>query len=399
MKSVFLPACLLLISTFWMAACQTVTLNPKAYAELTRANNDFGLRLLQEEQTAYPDSNLLISPISVFSALSMTANGANGHTLTEMESTLGFGQATIDDINEEYRYLIEHVGRADNKVEVRLANSIWHHDDFSVRSGFLNTAKSDYAAEVEALDFADPGSPATINRWVDQATNGHIKEIIQQISSEQRMFLINALYFQGDWLVAFDEELVAMRPFRLADSSTVQLEQMISRETSRLAFANEEVEMVELLYGNGTFSMLLLKPRQESLADFLTNLRMSELESWMAQLSGQEINLQLPKLTLAYQTGLKDQLERMGMERAFSGGADFSNLSPQSVQITGVQHKTFLEMDERGTTAAAVTSVGIGVTSLPATPTFRFDSPYLLFLRERESGLIMFAGKILDPRP
>ncbi len=398
MKTFAIFCSLLLVTLF--TACQPVNVNPQEFSDVTRANNDFGLNLLLEEHKSKPTDNVFVSPLSVFSALAMTTNGADGQTLTDMENTLEFEGVSVGDMNEQYQILIESLEHIDPKVEVSLANSIWYKEGFDVKAAFLDITQNQYEAEVQQLDFSDPAAKDAINKWVDKNTNGYIDKIVDQITPSHVMFLVNALFFKGKWEEGFDDEDTRDRPFTLEDGSVVQAEQMFASETDRLVYRNQDVSLVELPYKKDGFSLVLVKPEKGTVDQLLSNLSMTDLNGWIGQVAEEEIQLQVPKMKIEYESTLNETLKNLGMEIAFEGGmADFTNIADAELSISEVKHKTYLEVDESGTTAAAATSVGVFVnTSIPITVDYFFDSPFLVFLRERESGLILFSGKIMDPR-
>lgn len=380
-------------------ACTPQPIDPTDIAEVTRANNDFGLSLLQQEHGDKPTENIFVSPLSVFSALAMTTNGADGQTLVDMENTLAFDGVSLTDMNAEYQTLIADLDKIDPKVDISLANSIWYRDGFDVKQDFVDAVQSNYEAEIQALDFSSPNAKDQINNWVDDKTNGYIDKIVEQITPSHVMFLVNALFFKGKWDEGFDSDNTQDRPFTLDDNTLVQAEQMMATESNRLVFRNQEVSLVEMPYKKEGFSLVLVKPENGTVDQLLSSLTMDDLNSWIGNVSESEVTIQVPKMKIEYESELNQSLIDLGMEVAFTAGAaDFTGIADAELSISEVKHKTYLEIDESGTTAAAVTSVGVVETSLPIVEEYRFDSPFLIFLRERDSGLVLFSGKIMDPR-
>ncbi|MGH7555315.1 MAG: serpin family protein, partial [Longimicrobiales bacterium] len=191
--------------------------------QVAAANTSFGLGLLRELHGAESDPNLFVSPLSASMALGMTMNGARGATLDSMRRTLGFGNLSGAAINQAYAGLIGQLRARDSKVEFRLANSIWHERSFSVEKPFVDAAREHFDAEVRALDFADPQSPAVISSWAEQATGGRIKDLIRSIDPLEKLFLVNAVYFKAPWTTPFNPDATRDGPFRRADGSTVQV--------------------------------------------------------------------------------------------------------------------------------------------------------------------------------
>ncbi len=371
--------------------------------ELIQADNAFGLKLFQEIHAQEDGGkNIFISPLSVAMALGMTYNGAAGTTQEAMQETLELQGLTIDEVNESYRSLIELLRGLDPSVEFLLANSIWYRDVFPVLQDFIDVNRDYFDAEVTPLDFSDPSAAPTINQWVNDKTNGRITEIVDDpIPIFVVMYLINAIYFKGDWTVQFDPELTADRSFYLADGGTKLVPMMTYPEPIAVRqFADGGATAIDLPYGGKAFSMTIVMPPYgggtiEALIGSLDAERWAEI---IDGLSSAESNVVMPKFTLEYDIELNDVLKALGMEIAFDElNADFSNMYPPPLQvfISKVKHKTFVDVNEEGTEAAAVTSVEIGLTSLP--PTVYVDRPFVFAIRERFSGTILFVGRIMDP--
>lgn len=375
-----------------------------AEREVLRASNDFGFRLLAgvvaEED---PDANLFLSPLSASMALGMTMNGASGETFEAMRETLGFTGLERAAIDDSYRDLIDLLRELDPRVEFSIGNSIWHRDDFRMEDEFLEDVREHFDAEVAGLDFSEDAAAETINDWVEAATEGRIPEIVEApIDPLTVAFLINAIYFDGTWTTQFDPEATEREPFHAADGSTAPVEMMSLEDT--LAYAGTEVyQVVDLPYGGEAFSMTVVLPREGVALDSLvTSL---DPASWSDLLSDVEptasVRLELPKFRLEYEKSLKDVLKALGMEVAFTPSeADFTRMHRDArrleLHISEVKQKTFVEVDEVGTEAAAVTSVDISTTSAgPATPVMRVDRPFLFALRERHSGTILFIGTVV----
>lgn len=390
---------LMLVLAASLFCCNPMQIPPAQFEKVTTANNNFGLNLLLEEHKDKPTENIFISPLSVYSALAMTANGASGQTLSEMENALAFDGVSLTDMNAQYELMITQLEAADKKVEFNLANSIWYKDGFAVNPTFLNTISDAYQAEITSLDFSDPKATDEINDWVNKETDGKIDKIIKEINPDHVMFLVNALFFEGKWTEGFEESDTRDRTFTLEGNTTIMVPQMSSTETERLVYRNEDVSVTELPYKEDGFSLVLVKPENGSVDLLLNSMSTQDLDGWIDQLTSTEVSLRLPKMTIEYESLLNQSLQDLGIETAFlAGEADFSALGEGELSISQVIHKTYLEVDESGTTAAGATSVGIINTSVPVTIDYVYDSPFLIFLRHRESGLILFSGKIMDPR-
>lgn len=364
-------------------------------AALVEASNDFTFRLFGRIAADEPDENVFVSPLSVSMAVGMTMNGADGETLEAMRRTLGLGDLTLDEIGRSYRDLIELILGLDPTVTTTIANAIWYRQGFAIEQEFVETNREYFDAEVEALDFSSPGALSTINGWASEQTRGRIPEMLDRIDPAWVLILMNALYFKGDWTEAFDPDRTRTAPFHLADGTTRSVP-MMSHHEKFPGVIDGEKGIVELPYGGGAFTMVVVVPHE---ADGLDALLAGLDDAGWAELVGRldeagPVEVRLPRLELEYERDLVDDLVAMGMEVAFTPAADFSRLSSDPFWIDIVKQKTFVKVDEEGTEAAAVTVVA-GPTSLP--PTVAADRPFLFVIRERFSGAILFVGKVVDP--
>ncbi len=371
-----------------------------AELRLIEVDNSFALKLFREIDARDPDVNLFISPLSVAMALGMTYNGADGETQVAMAEALELQHMAIGDVNEAYRDLIALLLDLDPRVEFQLANSIWYREGLQFEQTFLDINREYFDAEVAGLDFSDPGAADRINDWVNDATNGKIPDIVEKpIDKDLVMFLINAIHFKGDWTHQFDKGLTRDANFTLDDGTTKQVETMFHESKAEVRiFSDDVMRVVDLPYGGDAFSMTILVPRPE--VDVEAVVAALDAPRWAALVDGlvdSERVVGLPKFTLEYEIELKDVLTALGMGVAFvENVANFSKMrQANDLFISSVKHKTFVDVNEEGTEAAAATSVGIKLTSAPAP--FLVDRPFLFVIRERLSGVIIFMGKILDP--
>ena len=370
-----------------------------AEQKLIGAANAFTFALLEKTSAAERGTNVFISPLSASFALGMTMNGAASQTFDEMRAALQATGATQQEINDGYKSLIALLTTLDPAVQMQIANSIWYRAVFPFLPEFLDAGKTYFDAEVRGLNFDDAaGSLSTINGWVDNKTNGRIQKILEVIRAEDVMFLINAIYFKGSWRDKFDPAQTRDTPFQALDGTRQPMKLM--HRLGKLSYAETPAwQAVDLPYGNSAFSMTVLLPKAgtdfESVAGSLTPA------SWRALTEGmtmQEVDFSLPKLRLSYERMFNDDLKALGMRRPFiPGGADFTRMSTMGNElfISFVKQKAFVDINEEGTEAAAVTVVGIGVTSAPVVPVMRVDRPYLFAIRERLTGTLLFVGKIV----
>lgn len=371
-----------------------------AQKQLLQNSNDFGIVLLKELNALQTEEqeNIFISPLSISMALGMAANGANGNTQDAILDAMQVSTLNISDANQAYSDLRDRLPMVDPDVQVDIANSIWYRNGFNIQSPFLQVNQLYYGAQVSGQDFTDPNTVNIINDWVSNNTNGTIPSIIDQITDDQVMFLINAVYFKADWSTSFDTRNTQAWPFRLSDGTVVNADMMSEPNLTYSYFADNDVEVADIPYANGAYSMTIVLPGDNNTADnVISNLTTAKWNNWLANLDTNNAPLlYLPKLELEYERSLKDVLAALGMGVAFNPGeANFSNISDEQIYISNVKHKTYLKVDEEGTEAAGVTSIGFTTTSVP--PSMLINKPYLLAIRDRESGSILFIGKIEDP--
>ena len=409
-KYLLYPALILAVGLFcWRCSEGPTSPAPNPYGltsaekELIESDNRFGLQLFQTINDTGGDGNIFISPLSVSMALGMTLNGADGDTRQAMEQTLELSGLTPEQINASYRRLIDLMVQLDPTVELGLANSIWHRQDGrQPLAAFLEACQQSFDAQVTGLDFGDAGAADIINAWVREHTGGRIEQIVQSpISSDVIMFLINAVFFKGAWTYRFDPDRTEDGSFFLADGSTVPCRMMTQRGRFR-HYDHQDFRILDLPYGDGAFRMTIFLPRPGGDLDSLlsgidpSQFDGQQIRTWLGYLRSDSLDIYLPKFTIKYELELKEVLSALGMEIAFTPQADFSNMfAGGGVWIDKVKHKTFIEVDEEGTTAAAVTSVVMidGVDDSQ----FHLDRPFAFVIWEAETGAILFIGKVMDP--
>lgn len=360
-------------------------------------NERFDIKLFQAISSDDEGKNVFISPISIALALTMTMNGADGDTLEAMKQTLELEGLTDEEINEYYQSLIETLTTLDPEVILQIANSIWYRQGIPWRQEFLDICSTYYDAEVEPISTAD-----VINSWVNDKTNGLIEEIIDDIPGDLVMYLINAIYFKGTWTYSFDEENTQDAPFYLADGSQIQCQMMALREHFKY-YEDDEVKVIDIPYGDGEFVMTVILPADgKDIDEFVSEFTESDWEAWLSGMSMEEVQYSMPKFKLEYEKKLNDVLKALGMEIAFDGDtADFSRMREGGeLWIGEVRHKSFVEVNEEGTEAAAVTVVSPITTTVfdPFTfKTMRVDSPFVFVIRDVVSDNMLFMGKIVEP--
>ena len=366
--------------------------------ELAASADRFGQKLFREVVRQDADNTIFISPLSVSMALGMTANGAASSTLDSMRATLELDDLTEEESNAAYQSLIELLSGADPKVQFDIANSIWHRLGEPVLADFIQRCRDYFNAVVRGLDFSDPAAADTINTWVNDNTNGKIDRIVEPEELYNAvMALLNALYFKGTWTYEFDLENTKDDEFTLLDGSKVSC-RMMEQRSEYPYLANDLFQAVDLPYGDGIFSMTVLLPRTDVHIDSLiAQFTPENWQLWISSLAPDSGDIMIPRFKLEYELEMKDVLRALGMGIAFFPGADFTRMiSGGGIWIGKVKHKTFIQVDEEGTEASAVTVV-VMIKSAGSGFYMRVNRPFVFVIRERTSGALLFMGKIVEP--
>ncbi len=382
-------------------------LNPKTLeltakgAEVIAYGNDFGIELFAKVAIE-EEKNFMLSPLSASAALTMLLNGCAGNTCDQLKETLKYPEGmTISEINEVYNSLVAQLLVIDPKVKLALANAIFYRQGFSVKNPFLSTMENDFDAEIAGLDFSLPSALTTINKWASDNTNGKIPKVLNEISGDAVMFIMNALYFKGDWSYQFDKDLTSDRPFYTDGAASADVRTMKGDIGSKVT-TGEGYRAIELPYGQTNFTMVAIVP-EGTLPDFTASL---DTEKWNTITSSLDnigeygkLTVYMPKFKFSYEKFLNDQLKSMGMIDAFIPYvADLSGISDASIYVSFVKQNTFVEVDEKGTEAAAVTTIGIELTSFPPQPReFVIDKPFVFAIRERTTNTLLFIGQVTNP--
>ena len=371
---------------------------------LVETSNVFAIDLFRSIQQQKPNENIFISPLSVDIALHMTVNGASGETKEVMKETLGVADLSDEEVNEAAKALVEQLLNMDQKVALAIANSIWFKDRYTLQDGFDELIRKYYDGRIEGLNFDNPTSKDIINSWVEDQTQGKINNLIQQIKDSDVMFLINAIYYKANWQYQFDPDKTREAPFYLADQASTPVS-MMSNEGSKVNYNYKDgLQVIELPYGNGQFSMVVLLPQdQNTVASLMDGLTLGQLNDWLDQTDTLTTHLMLPKFKTEFKLNLSDVLKGMGMELPFTQDANFggffNEIPGEKLFMDRVIHQAFIEVNEEGSEAAAATAVAIGVESinLERPDIIVVNRPFAYFIREKHTDAILFAGTMLNP--
>jgi serine protease inhibitor len=375
------------------------TVNPDK--KLVASNTKFGFKLFSEVLKKDQGANIFVSPSSVAMALAMTYNGAVGTTQQAMAKALEYNGLSLQQINSSNAALKEMLLNPDPSVQLTIANSLWANSNASLNPDFLQRNREFYSSRVTNLDFTSSGAADTINNWVKDSTQGKINKIVEQISPDQVMFLINAIYFKGAWKERFDKSQTSYHPFNLASGQQKQLPMMSQRGDYKY-LENDNFQAISLPYGEGKVSFYVFLPKKSTnLKGFYETLNADSWEKWMSQFRLRDGEIRLPRFKMDYEVTLNNALTALGMGEAFSDKADFSGIG-KNLAISSVKQKTFVEVSEEGTEAAAATSVGIIALSAISKPEPPFsmvvDRPFFTCIRDNQTGSILFMGSIAAPQ-
>ncbi|MBO9346092.1 MAG: serpin family protein [Chloroflexi bacterium] len=367
-----------------------------------RAVNEFALELTVQLGRQDAGQNVFLSPANVAVALAMTANGARGETLQSMLSALNLNTLDLETVNSNFAALQALLVRDEPGATIAIANALWARAGVAFNADFLQRTQRFYDARIEALDFDQPDAPKTINEWVRRQTNDKIPAIVERIPEEIILLLMSAIYFNGKWETPFNPEFTQDRPFYLLNGTTKELPTMYRSDNFEY-LKGDGFQAVRLPYAGGGVRMVIILPDADrTLTQLMDQLSIENWESWREQFSVKEGQLYLPRFTTRYDKQLNQALSAMGMTEAFDDGrADFSGMRPvpPALFISQVRHVAYVDVNEAGTEAAAVTSVEMGITSAMPTETFlmQVDRPFFFAIEETSTGSILFTGLITEP--
>jgi serine protease inhibitor len=386
-------------------ALSTVSNVPAADTEvekLASANASFGFSLMKQVVGERANDNVFISPHSVSAALQMVWQGAAGETKTEMDQALALSNFKPEAAGSAYKELDQSIKSAAAKVALNVANSIWYAPNIQLKPQFVSINQNFYGAKLSALDFTDPRSAGVINSWVSEATHGKISKIVQPpLSSMTGLILVNGIYFKGNWEHTFDNKLTKDEPFHLRDGGQKQTRMM--RQNRKFSYREDAgFQAIRLPYVGDRLGMLIFLPATNSSPNkFLAGLSGDAWrEKIMPKFQQREGTIVLPRFKLEFKADLVPSLKGMGIQKAFSSAANFSGIANAELYISGVDHASFVEVNEEGTEAAAATQVAVALTSaMPTARPFQMivDRPFFFAIEDSATHSLLFMGLINDP--
>ena len=380
----------------------------KVSKDVVKSNNDLGMKMFSKIAAAEAGKNVMISPLSISIAMAMSTNGATGENLDEMKEVLGFGNMELPNVNEQFMHLIASLVAADKDLVLSIANSVWMREDFSldVKAAFTDVLNEFYDAEI----FAEGFTVENINAWVSEKTKGKIDEIVKEIGEDVVMYLINAIYFKAAWTTSFNEENTFEGKFTLSDGTEVTADFMTFSEAEKsptfLAYSSDwgdkdGFSMIRIPYGRDVFAFYGIVPtsnNKSNIDEFIAKMAKNGFDHYFSLLNELDFPLELPKFKFEYEKSLVEIFKEFGMKKAFETGGYFHNIAdnPHDPFISEIKHKTFIEVNEAGTEAAAVTSVEYSDNAMPSG--FYANRPFVFVIRDDRSGSILFVGKVENPK-
>jgi len=377
--------------------------NPKGVVD---GNNQFAFKLYHQVQGG-TTGNQFYSPFSISTALAMTYAGARNETALQISQTMNFSQG--EKFHSDYSQLLEGlIESPQSKIKLNIANSMWAQKDYKFLDSYFNLVKSNYRSELKNVDFTDnterEKARMDINGWVEQKTNDKIKDLLSQsdLTSMTRLVLVNAIYFYGDWAEPFVKQGTQPKEFSLMDGTKITALFMNQQERYNY-YEDSKIQAIEIPYKDNKASMVIFLPKKNKwMVEFEKSFDPKYYQNIIAALQSQEVRLSFPKFKTTYKIFLRTTLAQMGMPLAFSSNADFSGMTgKRDLCISEVIHQAFINVDEKGTEAAAATAVVMKMTAVrfpPEPKTFNADHPFIFLIKDNSTGSILFMGKIMNPK-
>jgi serpin B len=381
--------------------------------EIVEANTKLGLNIFEKLAIGQKE-NIMISPLSISIAMAMTANGTENEALAEMKEVLGYGEMELPAVNEQFEELIASLVSADKDMVFEIANSIWLEEGISedIREEFVTILEESYNSELFTADFGDVETVGLINSWVAEKTHGKIDKIIESIDPLTVMYLINAIYFKAAWSKAFDKETTFTDKFFMSDGTETTADYMGFKyyenpdevKYGDYVIAGQNVAGVKIPYGRGAFAFYAYvanpdfeTPNDEVLTvdEIIGNFVEKGFAEYMPSMTRGYYKLHFPKFKFEYEKSLPEIFKSLGLEKVFDEGG-MSAANP-ALYVSEITHKTYIDVNEEGSEAAAVTDAGSDMAGGENFPGFYGRRPFFFVIRDERNGSILFMGKVEKP--
>ena len=370
---------------------------------VVNANNQFAFDLYSQFKDENKDANIFFSPYSISSALAMTYEGAKGQTAEEMQNVLHIPK-DADVRRANFAKIMNEINRKGKVYNLSVANALWAQKDFAFIDAYFNIVEDYYGGKVTNLDFKTDteNSRVTINKWVEDKTNDKIKGLIQKgiLTPDTRLVLTNAIYLNANWSSQFEAENTGDGQFKLSSGTDTTVKMM--HQTDYFNYGEtSDLQILEMDYVGNDLSMLIILPKGDNLGDLENVLSKEKIDELKKGMKNERVAVTLPKFNFETKYLMAGDLMKMGMPTAFSDSADFSGMTgKRDLAISQVIHQTFINVSESGTEAAAATAVVIRITSIPQTEepkVFTADHPFIFIIQQKNTGNILFLGRVSDP--
>lgn len=365
-------------------------------SEISKANNIFSFNLIKELVNEDANENMIISPFSISTVLAITQNGAIQNTKQEILDSIGFKNVNINDkdINEQYYSTLDYYNNL-KLVTLKVANSVWANNTTNLNTNFKDIAKKYYNSQTDTLDFSNSSSLSIINNWVDKNTDGQIKYILKELDSNSKAVLINAVNFKGTWQNTFENN--GQQDFTLTNGKKIKTDTMTA-ENSTLYFKGDNFEAISVPYCDNLEMDIFLPDKGTSINDFIKSTTKANFDTWRNNFTTYKVNQQLPKFKMEYEKKIIPALKNLGINQMFNGDSNLDGIAKGTL-VSDVTHKACINVDEKGTEAAAATSISFGPTSIDPAYIVNFvvDRPFFFVIRDNKTGIILFMGKVENP--
>jgi len=396
---------LILVFGLALAYCAPAPVCPQATREDAKeaeeALADFAVNLYKNISAKDQEKNQIISPVSIALALAMLENGADGQTREEIQRALIERTGSSDDVLKTYRALEQQLRIDDQKTKLNIANALFQDKDLKLKEDYVSSTKECLQTEVEQADFKNQleQTRQKVNQWVSQKTSQKIRELFKKgsLNQQDRMVLANAVYFKSSWKQAFNKAQTKQQTFyKNGRDQDKQQVQFMHESSSHRHHESNDLAALELPYEHQDLAMVVVLPKQrDGMRQLEQRLTGKELRQIISQMQQRQVQVQLPKFAIRSQVDLKQTLSKMGLESIFSNSANFDRMSEQRVKIDNAIHEAYITVDEQGTEAAAATGFSVNTLAM-AEPTTSFvaDHPFLYAVVHKQTGAIVFLGKV-----